>query len=83
MVNPDGVYLGNSRCNRNGFDLNRCWLNASEPEIQCIKLSLQKYESKIAFMIDLHGHSSKQNYFVYGCSNNVDFNKPRHFISRL
>ena len=23
MVNPDGVYLGNSRCNYNGVDLNR------------------------------------------------------------
>ena len=25
MLNPDGVILGNSRCNFNGFDLNRQW----------------------------------------------------------
>lgn len=25
MVNPDGVIIGNSRCNMNGYDLNRCW----------------------------------------------------------
>jgi murein tripeptide amidase MpaA len=25
MVNPDGVILGNSRCNINGYDLNRQW----------------------------------------------------------
>lgn len=23
MINPDGVFLGNSRCNFNGVDLNR------------------------------------------------------------
>lgn len=27
MVNPDGVILGNSRCNLAGYDLNRCWKN--------------------------------------------------------
>lgn len=25
MINPDGVILGNSRCNFKGFDLNRKW----------------------------------------------------------
>ena len=25
MVNPDGVILGNSRCNIAGYDLNRTW----------------------------------------------------------
>jgi cytosolic carboxypeptidase protein 2/3 len=25
MLNPDGVILGNSRCNFEGFDLNRQW----------------------------------------------------------
>ncbi len=25
MINPDGVIVGNSRCNIYGFDLNRQW----------------------------------------------------------
>jgi len=25
MINPDGVILGNSRCNFSGYDLNRQW----------------------------------------------------------
>ncbi len=25
MTNPDGVILGNTRCNLNGYDLNRQW----------------------------------------------------------
>lgn len=40
MINPDGVFLGNSRCNTNGFDLNRKWINPkieNEPEIYYIK----------------------------------------------
>ena len=28
-MNPDGVILGNSRCNLHGFDLNRQWKNPS------------------------------------------------------
>lgn len=30
MVNPDGVIIGNSRCNINGFDLNRQWKNPNK-----------------------------------------------------
>lgn len=40
MVNPDGVFLGNSRCNLHGVDLNRKWINpqlSSEPEVYYIK----------------------------------------------
>lgn len=29
-MNPDGVILGNSRCNLKGFDLNRMW---NKPDI--------------------------------------------------
>ena len=25
MINPDGVIIGNSRCNTHGYDLNRQW----------------------------------------------------------
>lgn len=77
MLNPDGVFLGNSRCNFNGVDLNRYFIykkirkwdnpkQKTEPEVHYILKSLSKY-SNIAFMIDLHGHSKKFNQFLYGC----------------
>ncbi|CAD8048679.1 unnamed protein product [Paramecium primaurelia] len=77
MVNPDGVFLGNSRCNLHGVDLNRKWINpqlSSEPEVYYIKQSLEKYKQKIIMMVDLHGHSTKQHYFIYGCANNQNNN---------
>lgn len=27
MINPDGVIVGNARCNMDGYDLNRQWKN--------------------------------------------------------
>lgn len=30
MINPDGVFLGNNRCNLIGQDLNRAWNIATE-----------------------------------------------------
>lgn len=44
MVNPDGVFLGNNRCNLVGQDMNRCWNVASEfssPTILATKVSLK------------------------------------------
>jgi Zinc carboxypeptidase len=29
MINPDGVFLGNNRCNSVGHDMNRYWANIS------------------------------------------------------
>lgn len=44
MLNPDGVFLGNNRCNLVGHDLNRCWNSASswtEPELFGITKTLK------------------------------------------
>ncbi len=30
MINPDGVVLGNSRCNFHGYDLNRQWKKSNK-----------------------------------------------------
>jgi hypothetical protein len=73
MVNPDGVSVGNSRCNVSGCDLNRNWLNPSEskcPEIVCVKARLTKTLEKreIFIFCDLHGHSKKYGCFMFGCS---------------
>jgi len=34
MINPDGVILGNSRCNFHGFDLNRQWKTTTKSASQ-------------------------------------------------
>lgn len=72
MVNPDGVVIGNSRCNFHGVDLNRKWdaPDSLSPEVDLIRKYLEKVHAKhpIVFMIDLHGHSSQMNQFIYGCS---------------
>lgn len=48
MVNPDGVFLGNNRCNLIGQDLNRCWNVATEfshPTILAVKNMLKDIDS--------------------------------------
>lgn len=36
MVNPDGVVVGNYRCNLAGYDLNRTWMNPSKDFHPCV-----------------------------------------------
>ena len=73
MLNPDGVINGNYRCSLVGADLNRRWKNPHadiHPIIhqfkKVIKSTAESYE--IDLICDLHGHSRKQNIFVYGCN---------------
>jgi hypothetical protein len=72
MLNPDGVINGNYRCSLAGCDLNRRWRNPSKnlhPTIFYTKkliLDMQR-ERGLALYCDLHGHSRKQNVFMYGC----------------
>lgn len=63
MLNPDGVIVGNYRCNINGFDLNRAW-NLDESfqdqvsEIWQVKNMISEcaLARPIAFFCDFHGH---------------------------
>lgn len=44
MMNPDGVVLGNSRCNVSGDDLNRKWTDPDpnfHPEIFYVKEAIR------------------------------------------
>ncbi|OAF69351.1 hypothetical protein A3Q56_02928, partial [Intoshia linei] len=72
MLNPDGVLLGNQRCNLSSKDLNRCWTKPSlkkHPTIYHTK-KLIKYAKKhytIEFVCDIHGHSRQKNIFIFGC----------------
>ena len=72
MLNPDGVIVGNYRCNLNGLDLNRQWANPSSKnstEIFAMKEMVKKtLECREIFLfVDIHGHSREKNLFIYGC----------------
>ncbi|ETM49201.1 hypothetical protein, variant [Phytophthora nicotianae P10297] len=72
ILNPDGVYYGNSRCGLSACDLNRQWQTPSKalhPTIFHAKELLVKERSTrgVAFYCDMHGHSRKKNVFMYGC----------------
>ncbi|XP_019354330.1 cytosolic carboxypeptidase 2 isoform X3 [Alligator mississippiensis] len=74
MLNPDGVIVGNYRCSLAGRDLNRNYKTILKESFPCIwhtramiKRVLEKRE--ILLYCDLHGHSRKNNVFMYGCNN--------------
>ncbi|XP_053321137.1 cytosolic carboxypeptidase 3 [Spea bombifrons] len=73
MLNPDGVIVGNHRCSLAGRDLNRnykCKLKDIFPSIWFTRYMIQRVmeEREVLLYCDLHGHSRKQNAFMYGCS---------------
>jgi hypothetical protein len=79
MLNPDGVIVGNTRCNVAGVDLNRVWQAPDRklhPSVFHLKALLQETqkERELFLFCDLHGHSRKKNMFMYG---NQDKNDPR------
>lgn len=72
MLNPDGVIYGNNRCGLAGVDLNRQWkqpLRSLHTTVYYLKNLIADIKSirEVAMYIDLHGHSRKQNIFMYGC----------------
>ncbi|KAE8613341.1 hypothetical protein XENTR_v10007674 [Xenopus tropicalis] len=72
MLNPDGVIVGNYRCSLTGRDLNRNYksrLKDSFPSIWFTRNMIRRVmqEREILLYCDLHGHSRKQNVFMYGC----------------
>jgi len=74
MLNPDGVIVGNSRCCLLGQDLNRQYrtvLREAFPQIYQKKVLLRRLvdENGVFLYCDIHGHSRKNNVFMYGCEN--------------
>eukprot|EP00047_Mylnosiga_fluctuans_P021256 m.102459 g.102459 ORF g.102459 m.102459 type:complete len:752 (-) comp8825_c0_seq3:132-2387(-) len=72
MLNPDGVIVGNYRCNLAGFDLNRTYREPSaalHPTVLGIKTLMQTLvrERPVLLYVDLHGHSKNSGVFAYGC----------------
>ena len=77
MLNPDGVINGNYRCSLAGCDLNRRWKTPSKvihPTIYYCKKLVKDTQAERGLLMfcDLHGHSRKQNVFMYGCNKRDD-----------
>ena len=75
MLNPDGVIVGNTRCNLAAADLNRQYKHCVKeafPTVHHVKEMISKLladDVRITLYCDLHAHSRKYNVFMYGCEN--------------
>ncbi|NWH17046.1 CBPC2 carboxypeptidase, partial [Grus americana] len=72
MLNPDGVVVGNSRCSLVGRDPNRAYgtaLCGSFPGVWHLRAMVERVlaEREVVLYCDFHGHSRKNNVFMYGC----------------
>ncbi|CAH8621789.1 unnamed protein product [Schistosoma bovis] len=72
MLNPDGVIVGNYRCSLTGRDLNRNYRQPKKdvfPTVWTVKQLVKwcKKTYKDVIYCDMHGHSRRNNIFMYGC----------------
>ncbi|NXT27043.1 CBPC2 carboxypeptidase, partial [Syrrhaptes paradoxus] len=72
MLNPDGVVVGNSRCSLTGRDPNRAYgtgPRGSFPGVWHLRAMVERVlaEREVVLYCDFHGHSRKNNVFMYGC----------------
>ena len=74
MLNPDGVFVGNYRCNALGLDLNRQWETPqpySTPTIHAVRELARAYNTEpnhplaLHLFIDVHAHSVRLNCYPY------------------
>lgn len=70
MLNPDGVQLGFTRCDANGFNLNARYKGADlhTPSIYALKkfMKHQSGRSKVRMFLDLHAHFTRRGFFIFG-----------------
>ncbi|XP_051778387.1 cytosolic carboxypeptidase 2 isoform X1 [Erpetoichthys calabaricus] len=74
MLNPDGVIVGNYRCSLTGRDLNRNYKTILQNAFPCVwhtrnMVKRLLSEREVILYCDFHGHSRKNNVFMYGCDN--------------
>ncbi|NWS74582.1 CBPC2 carboxypeptidase, partial [Crotophaga sulcirostris] len=72
MLNPDGVVVGNSRCSLAGHDPNRAYGagdGGAFPGVWHLRAMVERVlaEREVVLYCDFHGHSRKNNVFMYGC----------------
>ncbi|KAL0968425.1 hypothetical protein UPYG_G00266690 [Umbra pygmaea] len=77
MLNPDGVVVGNYRCSLAGRDLNRNYNTLLRDSFPCVwhtrnMIKRLIAEREVVLYCDFHGHSRKNNVFMYGCALNSD-----------
>ncbi|KAM6160872.1 cytosolic carboxypeptidase 2 [Erethizon dorsatum] len=75
MLNPDGVIVGNHRCSLAGQDLNRHYRTLLKDAFPCVWYTRNMIrrlleEREVLLYCDFHGHSRKNNVFLYGCGSN-------------
>ncbi|XP_041746659.1 cytosolic carboxypeptidase 2 isoform X3 [Coregonus clupeaformis] len=83
MLNPDGVVVGNYRCSLSGRDLNRNYKTLLRDSFPCVwhtrnMVKRLMAERDVVLYCDFHGHSRKNNVFMYGCTNSDDATQRLH-----
>ncbi|KAJ3596586.1 hypothetical protein NHX12_002991 [Muraenolepis orangiensis] len=73
MLNPDGVVVGNYRCSLAGRDLNRNYRTMLKNAFPCVwhmrhMVKRLTAQTEVLLYCDFHGHSRKNNVFMYGCN---------------
>lgn len=74
LLNPDGADMGNWRHNAKGVDLNRDWVDFSQPETQMVKRymeGLQQHEKDVVFALDFHTSHSGPYLLVLDALNEI------------
>lgn len=78
LLNPDGADMGNWRHNANGIDLNRDWVDFTQPETQMVDKYLKdktKVGKKMKFAIDFHTSHSGPYLLVLDSLNEIKTDK--------
>ena len=75
MINPDGVIVGNTRCNLAAADLNRQYkdcVREAFPTVHAVRelvAGLVREGRCVLLYCDMHAHNREYNVFMYGCEN--------------
>jgi hypothetical protein len=88
VVNPDGVFIGNTRGNLLGQDLNRHWHDTNEwsqPTIYAIRKVLEAIDADkenfaLETVLDMHSTSSLLGLFIVGNSYDSVYRFERHIV---
>ena len=86
-MNPDGVYLGNTRGNLLGQDLNRVWLSPNKfqhPTVYALKRMIHQLGRSNAYeldmILDIHASQTQTGFFVIGNAYDDVYRFERHSV---